>query len=322
MTVDAPGGPTQGTNNTVPSVGPAAGPAVQVAAHMAAEHVPLRTCDAVRLSAVLLRSSDAGEDAAEDAAADAAAIGVVLLPGFSGWSGKPGVSRVARWLAASTPTSASGAATPTDVLVVDLRGHGASAGLSTLGDREVFDVDAAVGEMRSRGYRTVVTVGWSMGASCALRHAALVGQQVHHRPLQHPVDAVVAVSSTGWWYYRDTTPMRRLHWLVQTRPGRAVARRMLGVRIDSTGWAQVPLDPSEAAARITVPLLVVHGDRDAYLPLEHARAVAGAAGEAAELWEVPDFGHAEEGADADLVARIGAALPALVAGELTRSASA
>ena len=49
-------------------------------------------------------------------------------------------------------------------------------GFSTLGDREVLDVDAAVAEARRLGYARVVSMGWSMGGTCVLRHAALVGQ--------------------------------------------------------------------------------------------------------------------------------------------------
>ncbi len=269
---------------------------------MESERVLLRTCDAVRLSAVLLRADEALPRDSTEPRAGVKPNAVVLLPGFSGCSGRPGVDRVARALAAYA-----------DVLVVDLRGHGASAGLSTMGDREVFDVDAAVGEMRSRGYEAVVTVGWSLGGTCALRHAALVGEQLHLRSALHAADAVVTVSSAGWWFYRGTAPMRRLHWLVQTALGRQVARRAFGVRVDSTGWGATPLDPTEAAARLSVPLLVVHGDADGYLPVGHARAIAAAAGSGAELWEVPGFGHAEEAADAELLARIGEALPGLVA---------
>src|SRR5204862_3631656 len=49
------------------------------------------------------------------------------------------------------------------VVSFDFRGHGASGGLSTVGDREVLDLDAAVHWARVLGYRRVVPVGWSMG---------------------------------------------------------------------------------------------------------------------------------------------------------------
>ena len=139
--------------------------------------------------------------------------------------------------------------------------------------------------------------------ACVLRHAALHGG----------VDAVVSVSATSRWWVRDTAPMRRLHWLVERRLGRAVSRRVLGVRL-ATMWEDVPESPVEVARRITpIPLLLVHGDRDAFFPLEHPRALAAAAGEAAELWLVDGFGHAEGAATPALLERIGRHLPALVA---------
>ena len=58
---------------------------------------------------------------------------VVLAHGFSGSLDRPAVRQVAQALARHT-----------SVLAYDTRGHGASTGRTTLGDREVLDVDAAV----------------------------------------------------------------------------------------------------------------------------------------------------------------------------------
>jgi hypothetical protein len=49
----------------------------------------------------------------------------------------------------------------------------------------------------------------------------------------------------------------------------------------------------------------VHCDRDELLRLEHFRTLAQAAGPAATAWVVPFFGHADSGATAPLVERIG-----------------
>jgi pimeloyl-ACP methyl ester carboxylesterase len=187
--------------------------------------------------------------------------------------------------------------------------------VSTLGDREVLDVDAAVALARRLGYRRVVTNGWSMGGSAVLRHAGLTGRgRVHGFPVREPVDAVVAVSTTSRWFVRDTVPMRRLHWLVETRTGRVVARRGFGVRIDPAGWPTLPLPPIHVVRSIApTPMLLVHGDRDSYFTVEHPRALARAAGETAELWLLEGFGHAEAAAPPDLIARIGAYLPTLLA---------
>jgi fermentation-respiration switch protein FrsA (DUF1100 family) len=58
-------------------------------------------------------------------------------------------------------------------------------------------------------------------------------------------------------------------------------------------------------AAAPTPLLLVHGDRDEYFPLEHFRTLAQAAGPAATVWVVPGMGHAESGMTAPLAERIG-----------------
>jgi uncharacterized protein len=142
----------------------------------------------------------------------------------------------------------------------------------------------------------VVTLGFSMGGGVALRQAALG----RHRP-----DAVVCVSAVARWYVRETPPMRRVHRLLETATGRAVAARLLGLRLGHP-WDRPPVSPLEAAARIApTPLLLVHGDRDAYFPVGHFRALARAAGPAAATLVVPGLGHAENGVTAPLVERIG-----------------
>jgi len=178
------------------------------------------------------------------------------------------------------------------VITFDFRGHGRSGGVSTLGDREIRDVDVALRYARELGYQRVATLGFSMGASIVLRHAGLIGG----------ADAVVSVSGPGWWYFRGTRPMRKVHWAVEHRLGRLVTRTMLNTRISSGRWDPVPMPPADAAARIApTPLLIVHGDQDGYFPVEHARQLYAAARDPKELWVVPGFGHAESGAVDDPV---------------------
>jgi pimeloyl-ACP methyl ester carboxylesterase len=149
-----------------------------------------------------------------------------------------------------------------------------------------------------------------------LRHAALVGERLDGHAVVERVDAVVCVSTGTDWDMRDTRLMRWMRWLTVTRPGRLVARAAYQVRIDPAGWGGQPLSPLKAAALLRVPLLVVQGDRDAYVREEHAHLLAGAAREAGtdvQLWVEHGFGHAEEGASPALLRRIGAALPAMTA---------
>lgn len=210
----------------------------------------------------------------------------VVAHGFTGDLDKPHVRRVAAALARH------GA-----VVTFSFRGHGASGGHSTVGDREILDLSAAVAWAREQGHARVVTVGFSMGGSVVLRHAALHAGEA---------DAVVSVSAPARWYYRGTVPMRRVHWLITRPEGRLLGRYGLRTRIHHRGWDPVPLSPVEAVPRIApTPLLIVHGDRDGYFPLDHPRMLAEAAGGHGELWLEPGMGHAEHAAGDALLTRIG-----------------
>ena len=223
-------------------------------------------------------------------------VAVVLAHGFTGAVERPAVRRAARVFARYG-----------GVVAFSFRGHGRSGGLSTVGDREVLDLDAAVAWARSLGFARVVTVGFSMGGAVVVRHAALCGG----------VAAAAVVSAPARWYYQGTVPMRRLHWVVMRPLGRVVGRVGLRTRIDPNEWTEIPLPPVAAAAQITVPLLVVHGDADPYFPLDHPRSLAEAAAAASprpELWIEPGFGHAENAAPESLLERVAtwvtAAVPA------------
>jgi pimeloyl-ACP methyl ester carboxylesterase len=146
-------------------------------------------------------------------------LGFVVAHGFTLHRRRPDVRAVVAGL------SARGG-----VVTFDFRGHGGSGGGSTVGDLEVEDLRAAVAWARSLGYRRVVTVGWSMGAGVAIRHAGL------HRE----VEAVVAVSGPSRWHYRGTAPMRLLHRGVETRIGRAVLALGYGTGSPPTAGATRP----------------------------------------------------------------------------------
>ncbi|WP_189784517.1 alpha/beta hydrolase [Streptomyces capitiformicae] len=212
-------------------------------------------------------------------------LAVVVAHGFTGDVDRPAVRRVARTLARY------GA-----VVTFSFRGHGRSGGHSTVGDREVLDVAAAVRWARELGHARVATVGFSMGGSVVLRHAALPDGP----------DAVVSVSAPARWYYRGTAPMRRVHWLVTRPAGRLVGRYGFRTRIHHRDWNPVPLSPVESVPLIApTPLLIVHGDRDGYFPVDHPGMLADAAGENGELWLEHGMGHAEDAAGEELLERMG-----------------
>jgi pimeloyl-ACP methyl ester carboxylesterase len=210
---------------------------------------------------------------------------LVLAHGFTGGWRQPTTRRIARVLG-----EVGG------VIAIDFRGHGRSAVRSTVGDREILDVDAAVRHARHLGYRHVGLVGFSMGGAVVVRHAALHGG----------VDAVASVSAPARWYYRDTKPMRRVHWAIERRSGRLAVRLAKKTRIAGGTWATVPAAPHEVVGRIApTPLLIVHGDQDPFLPVEHAEQLYAAARDPRELWIETGYGHAESAATPALIRRIG-----------------
>lgn len=234
------------------------------------EPLTLYTADGVRIDAGHLRG-DGG-------------VCFILAHGFTCSWRQPALRRIAGAL------NAHGG-----VVALDFRGHGRSGGHTTVGDREVLDLGAAVDAARRRGYEHVVVAGFSMGGAIAVRYAALHGG----------ADAVVSVSAPARWYYRGTKPMRRAHWAVERRLGRLAVRLARGTRVAPKGWDPVPEAPHEVAGRIApAPLLVVHGDADAFFPLEHAHQLYEAASDPKELWIEPAFGHAEVAATPALIERI------------------
>lgn len=259
-----------------------------------ADRTPLRrfltTDDGVTIDAVY----EPGGVVYDTSAPPSDHLAFVVAHGFTGDVDRPHVRRVAEAFAQY------GA-----VVTFSFRGHGASGGRSTVGDREVLDLASAVRWARELGHTRVATVGFSMGGSVVLRQAALYGPKRGGRTGVAP-DVVVSVSAPARWYYRGTAPMRRVHWLVTRPEGRLVGRYGLRTRIHHRDWNPVPLSPVEAAARIApAPLLIVHGDRDGYFPVDHPRMLAEAAGDAGELWLEPGMGHAEHAAGDELLRRIG-----------------
>ena len=196
-----------------------------------------------------------------------------------------------------------------DVITVDLRGHGASGGQSTVGRLEVLDVDAAIRWARELGYERVVTVGFSLGAAVAIRQAGLSispDQASSGDPLvTSPPDVVIAVSGPAFWYYRGTRVMRLVHWLIETPTGRRVLHAK-GTRVAAEKWpATPPVEPVTAAGMLKdTPLLVVHGTADRYFPLEHPKALYRAAlggNVDSELWVLDGVGHAEAAVQVDTI---------------------
>ncbi|MEI8056698.1 MAG: alpha/beta fold hydrolase [Actinomycetes bacterium] len=252
------------------------------------------TSDGERISVAFDRAIDVDFDPATKGS-----LCFVVAHGFTGSWRLRDNRRIARAL------SAYG-----NVVSFDLRGHGSSSGKSTVGDAEILDLNAAIDWARWCGAGPIVTVGFSLGGSVVLRQAA-------HADAEHHPDAVVSVSSPGFWFYRGTDRMRLLHVAVENPLGRAALRYAFDTRVTTNMWQDpFPTSPSEVAAMIApTPLLVVHGGQDAFLPIEHGETIATAARDGArdrgvadhtDEWMLEDFGHAESATSTEIAARLGA----------------
>jgi alpha-beta hydrolase superfamily lysophospholipase len=169
-----------------------------------------------------------------------------------------------------------------DVLGYDARGHGRSGGEATLGDREAFDVAAAVGAVGQPG-QPVVLVAASMGAIAALRFAAST---------PGAVDGVVSVSCPAWWRLPRNAQGLLSALITQTPFGRRFARRRMGVRIARCGPRPAP--PVELVGAVGVPVAIVHGRRDPFIAVEDAEALDAAGRDPRRLDLVDGLGHAFE----------------------------
>jgi pimeloyl-ACP methyl ester carboxylesterase len=172
----------------------------------------------------------------------------------------------------------------------DFRGHGASGGVSTLGEREVDDIDALVAVAR-RGHRRIASVGASMGGFIALRHAALGGD----------VDAVIAISSPATAGRPKLVRARLLERMASSERGRWLLQQY-GTRVGVV--APITMLPVDLASIAPVPVAIVHGRRDRYVPLVDAHDLYDQLAEPRRLVVLANFGHGEAGFDAPFAAQV------------------
>lgn len=233
----------------------------------------------------------------------------VLSHGFTGSRQRPALRQNAEWFGVDGR-----------VVLFDQRGHGESGGKCSFGMNEPLDLDAAVAWARELSPNPVVTVGFSMGAASAVRHAALsqndgIGTAVDRRlTVSHAPDATVIIGGVAQWYFRGTEVMQQLHRLSNSRWGRLLIRWNRNVRLDLHAWApegspreQLPIDPSEAAGFVREPLLVIQGSEDHYFPTDHGHRLHAAAVQGgnrrSDLWIEQGMGHAESATSEPLIRR-------------------
>lgn len=218
------------------------------------QRISLTTSDNVRLNAWKLQGpSDA-------------ICTVVLVHGFVNWSRAPRVHGFAHLLARRA-----------HVVVPDLRGHGESGGLCSMGRFEPLDVAAAVAAAPAG--LPVVTVGMSLGGAAVLLHAGSAGG----------VAGTVAVSAPAWGQVDREGSTRVRRW-VSGPAGRVFLSTVLRTRV-AVDCQFLPEAEEVVAAIAPAFTIVVHDPDDWYFGPEHAEAIYGWAAEPKALWWYDNAGH-------------------------------
>jgi uncharacterized protein len=167
------------------------------------------------------------------------------------------------------------------VLLLDLRGHGASEGRhTTLGALEQQDVRAAAAHLRARGRAEcgLVLMGFSMGTAAALS-AAAAEPDTRAVVLEAPFDSYrETVAHHAWLYYRIP------RWLPLVPITIAIAEWRAGFDADD-------VDLVATARRTAAPLLVIVDGADPRMPEAVGRRVYDAHPGPKQLWVAPQAEH-------------------------------
>jgi len=168
-----------------------------------------------------------------------------------------------------------------NVLMFDFRAHGKSEGKQvTLGLLEQNDLLGAVDYLANeRGISRVGVLGFSMGAGVAL----LVAAQ-DTRMAAVVVDGAFPQMSTLLINRLriqkiPTLPARVLGWLTLWIASLRAYRRLYRAR------------PIAVAARISIPVLFIHGDLDPFVSVAEIEGLKARISSPSDLWRVSDVGH-------------------------------
>jgi pimeloyl-ACP methyl ester carboxylesterase len=193
---------------------------------------------------------------------------VIICPGF--WQSKdtPTFRRMSEALAADH-----------DVLAMDFRGHGRSSGFYTFSAREGTDLEAVLDAAQGE-YAWVGLVGFSMGAAISIITARRRRETVHRLVAVSAPSAFEQVEFKWWTPEAMRTGLRGMEPGAGCRPGNLLLKK------------ERALD--HVAALAGVPVLFVHGTRDAIVGVEHSRRLYAVAAEPKRLEIFEGAGHAED----------------------------
>jgi dipeptidyl aminopeptidase/acylaminoacyl peptidase len=147
-------------------------------------------------------------------------------------------------------------------LLVDLRYFGQSEGrATTLGHRERFDLGRAIDALAARGFTRIGVFGYSLGGAVAILGAAedpRIRAVAAYAPFSDLAVLAGEVYAVFWLAKHPLVALMRL-W----------SRVFLGADITRPS-------PASAAARLSIPVMLVHSRDDEQIPFAHAERLAAA----------------------------------------------
>jgi uncharacterized protein len=174
------------------------------------------------------------------------------------------------------------------VLLPDARRHGESGGeLATYGLKESDDLHRWVSWLYA-GDLTASQCVYGFGESYG---AALILQSLAVEPrycavvVESPFSTAREIS-----YERVSSPLHLQPWFGRTLGRPAIASAVLYARL-RYGVDLLEPNPLEAVERSSVPVLLIHGERDRNISPRHSMILAKAAPDHVQLWLVPNAGH-------------------------------
>ncbi len=187
-----------------------------------------------------------------------------------------------------------------DVFSFDFRNHGASTceenyqPLQWCTDRELDDILGAVAfvedwlEQRQRPSKIGLFGVSRGGAACLLaaRHNPTINAIVtdgafsSDKVIEHFMKRWASVFAKIRFVYENHPPTfwRFLRWLLYRE-----CHRKLGIRIPSARKALMHMEPR--------PILLIHGEKDTYIPVDQSRILYAAASDPRYMWIVPGAKH-------------------------------
>lgn len=169
-------------------------------------------------------------------------------------------------------------------LLFDFRAHGDSGGrFTTIGAKEVNDALGAIDFVAQFGL-PILLFGSSMGGAVAIMTAARderVGAVITDSAY-----ARLAQAADTWWEAGFGRVLGKL-----CRPVKYLALLFTRTRLSD---AEPVREIGKIAPR---PILLIHGDRDHLVPLQHAYALYHSAGEPRTLWIASGSGHVQARVD-------------------------